>query len=183
MPPRLLRRYGVVTLETGSGNAAEAANGTDGNLTAFIQSINFPAPLGLNILRVPEQHANFPVIGRLNDMTYEVVMTASFSALLNALGSVQTITVEEPLHSPGQAAAAQGTQTTVLRGLLARITPGPMNFATDEIRPLTYGYELLRYQMSHSGITTPVWDIDLESDTFNANGVSMFDRYAVAGTP
>lgn len=171
MPPRDVRRYGTITLESGRVGA-EFADAF--NIAAYIQSINFPTDgPNLNILRVPGPFSNYPVPGRLQDMTFEVVLTASLQAFLGAWGTEQTVDVSEPLFTPG---ATARTMTTELTGILRSPRLGALNMGADEIRTMTCVYELLGYEVLISGQTHPVWDINLKTDTYNANGVSVFDR-------
>lgn len=177
MPPRYIRRFGSVSLEAGSANTAEVAN--DSAITAYIQSVNFVNHPALNVIRIPGPFANYPVPGRITDAEYDVVMHGTLAAFMAAWGSKQTIEVIQPVHSPGRGAADQKSLTTEYVGWLSMPDPGALDFSQDQPRLFTARYQLIRYHMNLSGVTAALWDIDLDSDTHQANGVDIFTRQVI----
>lgn len=102
------------------------------------------------------QGASYPVLERINALTYTYDVEGDF-AELNEMAKEQTISYEEETATPGEEATKtigyeiEGRQTSVVRS--------PFVNSQNGLPTITHNFRVLKYRETHNG--TVEWDIDL----------------------
>ena len=168
--PESRRTFVDITLEEGSAVPAELAD--DRKITAQALQYTLPRVQRARVDVGAGGRAPYPTLGRLQPMSYSMQLVSVYAGLLAGIGNVYQFEIVENLDP--QPASGRATLTHEITATLQDSDFGTTNLGADEVRGITYNYLVTKYKQTKSGVTQPIYDIDLDAEIYRQNGVDMF---------
>ena len=155
-------------------------SGPGGNITAEVISYTIPAP-ALRRFDVEQNFTTYATFGSTGPMTFSMDVRGVNPGLLNTLGKVSEIEVDEMTVEPDGTTGGNDLFNIQMGGILIDFSPGQFTIGTasnSEV-PTTLNYAVRTLRIAAG--SQVVFDFDAENDKVDANGASLYPEFGSAG--